>query len=438
MHDPRIRRAAVTLAAALFVGAPALAQACTKFVSEAGSGRVATLERPARDLGNIAADLEPGDVVCITGGTFHGRADSGADHITVPVEIYGGFAPDFSHRDPWGAHVTVLTGIHNAQNFTTDPRLTIDTSAFATRLMQARGEPTEHTVVVDGVVIDHGPRNYYPDDVGSRIIRQGTPQHTPTPEAGGLLVRTGVDSTIVVRHVIVTNTAPTQGAFSFFPGAAADVTIEHSVAVNNTGAGFHLATAIAADDPENFPRYRFAHNAALFTQKHSAFGTFGGSAILLEGRIAVEIANSILAFNDAFGIDNARRASDLVLHDNVFVANAQGDYQEFDTVIGLDDIADWALEVYDAWGNTRYDLAYDISPAWGALYGARTLIDRNAAEAEVAVVESWANTVRGFFGWNLQGTDLDVDSDVWLPRMPLADAFAVAIGFEGRYGPVAP
>ncbi len=436
----RTSRTPIQFALALIVAlvGHAVAQECTKFVSEQGGGRVASLERPARDLGNIAGDLEPGDVVCITGGVFNGRADNGADRITVPVEIYGGFAPDFASRDPWGAHVTVLTGVHNAQNFTTDPRLMIDTSDFATRLMQARGEPTEHTVVVDGVVIDHGPRNYYPDEAGSRIIRQGTPSHTPTPESGGLVIRTGVDSTIVVRHVIVTNTAPTQGAFAFYPGAAADVTIEHSVAVNNTGAGFHLATAIAADDPNNFPRYRFAHNAALFTQKHSPFGSFGGSAILLEGRIAVEIANSILAFSDAFGIDNARRASDLVLLDNVFVANAQGDYQEFDTVIDLENIADWALEVFDAWGNVRYDLEYAISPEWGAFYGARNVIDRNAAEAEVEVIESWANTVRGFFGWNLQGTDLDVDSDVWLPRMSIEDVFAVAIGFDGTYGPVAP
>jgi len=438
MHHIRFRHATLVFAALLLAGAPALAQVCTKFVSEQGSGRVASLERPARDLGNIAGDLEPGDVVCITGGTFNGRADSGADLISVPVEIYGGFAPDFASRDPWGAHVTVLTGVHNAQNFTTDPRLMIDTSGFATRLMQARGEETVHTVVVDGVVIDNGPRNYYPDDEGSRIIRQGTPSHTPTPESGGLVIRTGVDSTIVVRHVIVTNTAPTQGAFAFYPGAKAEVTIEHSAAINNTGAGFHLATAIAADDPNDFPRYHFANNASIFTQKHSPFGSFGGSAILLEGRISVEITNSIFAFNDAFAIDNARRASDLVLLDNVFVANAQGDYQEFDTVIDLDNIADWALEVFDAFGNVRYDLEYDISPEWGAFYGARNVIDRNAAEAEVEVVESWANTVRGFFGWNVQGTDLDVDSDVWLPRMSLTDVFAVAIDFEGTYGPVAP
>src|SRR5690554_1936129 len=120
------------LATALLLSAAAVAQECSVFVSEDGAGRNATLERPARDLGNIADDLEPGAVICITGGIFNGRADSGTDGITVPVQIYGGFSPDFTTRDPWGAHRTIFTGIHNAQNFDTQGRLRIDTSAFAT------------------------------------------------------------------------------------------------------------------------------------------------------------------------------------------------------------------------------------------------------------------------------------------------------------------
>src|SRR5690554_6542485 len=179
----------------------AIAQECTKYVSSEGSGRVASLERPAGDLGTIAADLEPGDVVCITGGTYTGRADNGSDSIDVPVEIYGGFSPDFSRRDAWGSSRTVFTGIHNAQNFVTTARLLINTSAFATRLMQARGEPTEHRVVVDGIIFDNGPRNYYAGD-GAMIIRMGTPSDTPTPESGALVITTGVDSTVIVRHII--------------------------------------------------------------------------------------------------------------------------------------------------------------------------------------------------------------------------------------------
>ncbi len=42
----------------------------------------------------------------------------------------------------------------------------------------------------------------------------GTPSDTPTPESGGLVISTGINSTVVVQNVIVVNTAPTQGAFT--------------------------------------------------------------------------------------------------------------------------------------------------------------------------------------------------------------------------------
>jgi hypothetical protein len=66
------------------------------------------------------------------------------------------------------------------------------------------------------------------------------------------------------------------------------------------------------------------------------------------------------------------------------------------------------------------------------------VIDRNAAEDEVEAVDSWYNDVRSFFGWNLVGTDLDVDTNIWLPRMSIEDALAVAVRVEGAYGVVKP
>lgn len=439
IHARSIRslRVAVAVVVLAAVGS-GLAQECTKYVSEAGGGRDASLERPARDLGNIVSSLEPGDVVCIAGGTYTGRADSGADRIEVPVAIYGGFAPDFSMRDPWGAHRTVFTGVHNAQNFVTDTRLTIDTSGFATRLMAARGEPTEHTVIVDGIVFDNGDRNYYADDAGLRIIRLGTPGRTPTPESGGLVIRTGVTSTIEVRHVLVVNTAPTQGAVALFPGAGAQVTVRNNVAVNNTGVGFHLGTAIAADDPADFPTYLFENNVSVFNEKHDPFGGIGGTGVMVESGTHVTLTGNIIAFNDLYGIDNAKRADDLVVTDNVIVGNALADYLEFATKIDLEDLEDWAEFVADGRGNVRLELDYALSEAWGVAYASRTVIDRNAASEDVEAVDAWYNDVRSFFGWNLVGTDLDVDSAVWLPRMSLDDAFAVARRFEGRYGVEAP
>lgn len=422
----------VVLGALSSVAAQNFREMCTKFVHEAsGSGREATLERPARDMGNLISELVPGDVVCIAEGVYTGRSERGVDRIEIPVSVIGGFSPDFRARDPWGAHKTIFTGVHNSPNFETQTRLTIDTSNFATRLMEARGEPTDHMVIVDGIIFDNGPRNYYSDETEVMIVRQGTPSHTPTPESGALTVRTGINSRVLVQNNIAINFAPTEGVFSFFGGKAAEVTIRNNVAANNTGAGFRLGTSFTGDE---VPYYSFTNNISVFNQKHTPFGSFGGSGIMLESSTDVEITNSIFAYNDNFGVDNSKRAPGLVLNDNIIAANANADYMEFDLKIQLRFIEDEADFIREARGNRGDPIRFDVDAQWGNAYASRNVIDRNAAEAEVQVVDAWYNDVRSFFGWNLIGTDLNVDSPIWLPRLSLDDALNIAVLADGQYG----
>lgn len=397
---------------------------CTKFVHAAsGSGKAATLEKPARDLGNIISRLEAGDFVCIAEGEYKGRGASGVDEINMAVSVIGGFSPDFTTRDPWGAHKTIFTGEHNSKNFKTQTRLSIDTTKTATRLMEARGENTAHAVIVDGLIFDNGPRNYYKTNQQALIVRKGTPADTPTPESGALTISTGVNSVVVVRNNIAANFAPTEGVFSIFGGKGAKVLVENNAAINNTGSGFRLGTSFTGDDT---PSYTFRNNLSAFNQKHTAFGTFGGSGIMLESSTNVEITNSIFAFNDNYGVDNTKRSADLVLNNSIIGANLKADFVEFDLETSVEYIEDEADLVMEASGNQAGVPKIAIPEDWFNLYTARTIIDRNAAEADVRVVESWQNDVRGFFGWNLQGTDLDVDSAVWLPRLSLEDAVAAA------------
>ena len=399
--------------------------ACTKFVHGAsGSGKSATLEKPARDLGNIISRLEAGDVVCIAEGEYKGRGASGVDEIPLPVSIIGGFSPDFSTRDPWGAHKTIFTGEHNAKNFKTQTRLTIDTRKAATKLMEARGEKTAHSVIVDGIIFDNGPRNYYKTDREALIIRKGTPADTPTPESGALTIYTGINSTVVVQNNIATNFAPTEGVFSFFPGKSAELTIQNNAAINNTGSGFRLGTSFMGDDS---PSYVFRYNVSAFNQKHTAFGTFGGDGVMLESGTSVEITNSIFAFNDNYGVNNTKRSPGLILNDNIIAANLTADFVEFDLETSVEYIEDEADLVEEASGNQTGLPKLAVSQDWFELYAARNVIDRNAAEANVQALDSWQNDVRGFFGWNLQAADLDLDSPVWLPRLKLDDAVAASL-----------
>ena len=90
--------------------------------------------------------------------------------------------------------------------------------------------------------------------------------------------------------------------------------------------------------------------------------------------------------------------------------------------------------MYDAFDNSGELHTFGVSEGWAARYSAREIIDRNAAEADVEVVDAWYNDLRSILGLNLIGTDLDVDSEVWLPRMSLEDVFAVALLYSDQYG----
>ena len=405
---------------------------CTKFVHrETGEGKVATLEKPAKDLGNIISRLEQGDVICIAEGTYTGRGDRGVDDIDLAVSVIGGFSSDFASRDPWGTHKTVFTGAHNSKNFETQTRLSIDSKKTATRLMASRGDPTEHTIIVDGIIFDNGPRNYYKTDKEALIVRKGSPTHTPTPESGALSISTGVNSTILIKNNIATNFAPTEGVFSVFGGKGAKVEISNNVAVNNTGSGFRIGTSFTGED---IPQYKVNNNISIFNQKHSAYGTFGGSGIMLESGTMVEASHNVFAFNDNYGVDNTKRSKGLVLNENIIARNAKADMVEFNLEMDYEAIEDEADLLDEARDNSDAAPTFEVSEDWGRYYASRNVIDRNAAEEEVKVVKHWANDVRSMFGWNLIGTDIDADSPIWLPRMSLEDAMATAKYYDDMAG----
>jgi len=396
--------------------------------AENGKGKTGSIEKPAKDLGNIISKLEPGDVIYIAGGTYLGRGENGADSIGMPVEIYGGYDEAFENRDPWGATKTIFTGVHNSDNFVTDYRLAINTTDYGTKLKEVRGEPTEHTVVVDGIIFDNGPRNFYGGD-GAKIIRMGTAGDTPTPESGALVVTTGINSTVTITNNIAINTAPTQGVFSLKPGRSAIVTVNNNAAINNTGIGFHLSKSYAGDDEAEFPTFTMENNISILNEKHDPIATYGGSGVMLESGTHVTMTGNIFAMNDYYGIDNARRASAVIMNENLIFANAISDYLEFDTKIDMEDIEDWSDLMDEASDNVNEFVEFGFSEQFAATYMARAVIDRNAAEEDVQAVDSWANDARSIFGLNLEGTNISIDSDVWLPRMELDDAMNVI----GRY-----
>lgn len=399
-----------------------------------GSGKEGTMQAPAKDMGNVLDLFAAGDRIFIAEGSYVGRGENGSDEIAVPVEIYGGWSDDFSTRDPWGQHKTILTGSRTTQNFAITPRLSVNTSRFSTNV-----RPVAHKVVVEGVIIDHGPRNTYTSNSELRIKRKAAANSLFSPDTNAMAITTGQQGEIVVQGCIVMNAAASQGAFAFFPGKGGKVLIKNNAAINNTGFGFHLSRSFNSTNTAEQPAYTFQDNMSLFTEKYDPFSqTQGGSAIKLEANVQYLLTNNIFGLSDFYGIDNAANAKGIVVRDNLFFGNVVADYLEFNTKMKVGALADEARNVADGKGNVVQQANLKVSQRWANAYMARNVIDRNIAEAKVSAPNTGANQLRSILGLNVQGGSIGADSEVWLPRMSLDDAMSVIGRYGDKYGPFIP
>ena len=415
----------------LSLAASVAAQGTTYYVSAAkGKGKQGTKENPVRDLSVIAPSLKAGDTVMIAGGTYLGRADSGSDQIGVTCKIIGGWNDEFTTRDPWGANKSILSGDNKTKNWNFNARLWLN----------CRGQKEAGEIVIDGLIVDNGARNYYAKDEGNKILRKANPStgNNATPESPGIYVDTPRNSTATVTNCIVMNTAPTggTGAIYAFGGENAALTITNNLVINNTGTGINCVSSWHPHDNKGFPNFTVAENTVLFNWKYDPYATHGGSALKMDGDTVVNAHNTVFAFNDYYGVDNAKKSKDLTLKNNLFGLALVGDYQEFSTVLELKTLDENAQMLSkDSGGNVNEKLALQLDPKWSASYAQRNVIDRNAAESDVKVKDGWQNDVSSMLGLNLKGTDIKADSDVWLHRLAVADAVKAGNKkFSGKYG----
>jgi hypothetical protein len=415
-----------------------MAQAKDWYVSVSrGRGKKGTLKKPAKDLGNILKKLKPGDRVFIAEGTYLGRGKNGHDQVLVPVEIYGGFSDDFSKRDPWGAHKTILTGDNSSKNWKGGYRLSVKLAKWRdskTWTGKSRYDAPAHRIVVDGVIVDNAPRNRYKTDKRHKIVRTANPKKNqmPTPESGGISVSPWWGGDAVVRNCVILNTAPTQGVLALWGNKNSRMLAENNLILNNTGNGIQVLTSWHPRDGVSIPRFVIRNNTSLFNHKHDPIASYGGSGMAVESDCLVQATGNVLGFNDYYGLDNMKRAKAMIFNGNLLFANIQADYIEFDTRIGLEAMEDEAELLDEAEDNSGEALVVPVSAEYKGLYLARNVIDRNAAEADVKALNTGANALRSMLGLNLQGSAMKVDSEVWLPAMAVDDGLRAAGAFGGK------
>lgn len=410
------------LMVSIFVLSSSLVMADEYFVSIGrGKGKDATKEKPAKDLGNIVAKLKDGDTINIAEGVYVGRDESGSDVVPVAVKIIGGWADDFSKRDPWGAHKTIFAGV-NTMGGSTQYRLTVSPKNCA-------------EILIDGIVFDNGPRNHYQGDQELIISRQASAakNRNATPESGAIKLELPKKCAGTISNNVVMNTAPTGGAISAWGHQAGTLTIKNNLVINNTGEGIFAYSKWKSDKDQ--PQFIIENNTVLFSWKHDPIATYGGNGLKLDQEIKLTASNNVFAFGDYGGVDNIKVAKKITLKDNLFTGNRLYDYREFNTSVKVSEFEDEADQLEASTGNLTAEIKVPVGDAFAKLYAGRKEISRAAVDAKAKASNNGANALRGMLGLALQAGAVADDAEVWLPRLGMDDAIkAGTTKYEGKYG----
>ncbi len=389
-----------------------------------GSGQAGTIDRPAKDLGNIIHHLKPNDRIHIAEGVYLSKGARGSDEINVPVKIYGGYDTRFTKRDPWDAHKTIFSGVNEYMK-STDPRLYIRTD----QQRESNGRKSSGSeIVVDGIIIDNGPRNRYHQNKNLAIRRKASPksQQNPSPESGGIVIVASHFTNVAVQNCVVMNTAPTEGAISVRVFKGGKGNIQNNFCINNTGYGIHARTGYMGSDSQFLPSFTIKNNTVLFTWKHDAIASYGGDALALDQNLVAEVKGNALGYGHMGGLYN--KGAKLKLNDNLFTGNRTYDYKERNDKMAVADIVDEAMYLDpQSSDNTGLLIKIPIGERWANLYANRKEVSRAAVDAAVTVPNSGANQLRSIFGLNVQGTGVAMDAEIFLPLISVEEALPAGL-----------
>lgn len=389
-----------------------------------GTGKLGTKEQPAKDLGNIIYLLKPNDRIHIAEGIYMSKGKRGSDEINVPVQIFGGYDVTFTKRAPWTDHKTIFTGTNEYKKLTT-PRLYIRTD----QQRGANGQLAQGgAILVDGIIVDNGPRNRYHQEKGLAIRRQASPKsgRNPSPESGGIVIVASHYMNVAVQNCVVMNTAPTEGAISVRVKKGGKGYIQNNLSINNTGYGIHARTGYVGSDPKLVPSFLIQFNTSIFNWKHDPIASYGGNALALDRELTATINQNVLGFGHFGGIYN--KGANITLTNNLFTGNLKYDYKEINDEMIVTDIVDEAERIDpNSTGNNTALLQIAVGERWAKIYGERKELSREEVDASVSAANSGANQLRGMLGLNLQGNSTAMDAEIFLPRLELDEAIPVGL-----------
>jgi hypothetical protein len=264
-----------------------------------------TKEAPFKNLEAALKVAKAGDKILVAQGNYVGLRDKGYLEAPEPVEIYGGYASDFSVRDVVKYPTTVAPNNESA-------------ASGRKPLLSILKVPAGSSFVLDGFVFDRGEQNAYsPKEgvipgLGGRILSE-----TEKPSTGNSTVfeplvcftnkvNAKIEGTLTIRNCVFLN-----GHFGIQGGfKKGTVHILNNVFVANTMAAIEIFGTGGKKGPkgpiEKDGNVEIANNTILFTWSRLKDFADMGYGIRVMTMLSYDIHHNLIGCNVLTGIDHTR------------------------------------------------------------------------------------------------------------------------------------
>lgn len=264
-----------------------------------------TREAPFKNLEAALKAAKPGDKICVAQGNYVGLRDKGYLEAPQPVELLGGYAPDFSARDIVKYPTMVAPNNESA-------------ASGRKPLLSILNVPAGSQFILDGFIFDRGGQNAYsPKDgliegLGGRILAE-----TEKPAAGNSTVQeplvcfTNKVNAKVEGELIIRNCVFLNGHFGIQGGfKKGTVKVLNNVFAANKMAAIEIFGTGGKKGPKG-PIAKDGHveiagNTILFTWSRLKDFADMGYGIRIMTMVSYDIHDNLIGCNVLTGIDHTR------------------------------------------------------------------------------------------------------------------------------------
>lgn len=384
-----------------------------------------TKEAPLKNIWKAVANAKPGDVIHVAEGNYPGKMKCGWVQLDKPVSLVGGYAPDFSVRDPL-KHKTMFQP-KNAQN---------DKKGSAMALLKIDFKNQKgFKMLIDGFIFDDGFASSYhetkgkPQGFDTGMWLEGPAMNKlrdkfPSANRYSLFATLGygTQGDLEIRNCTFVNGSNFGANINWFEGK---VTMKNNVFCNNRMIG---ANVQSSNGKPGMVKWEFENNTVLFTWSRLNDLADMGFGVRVNANVEAEIEDNIIGLNVLTGFDNTKgngKTKKIKIDGNVFFLNRESDIQmtvspsvakvrvdEFEDLEGTDgiesiednvDLAD--PKVFAGRINAKY-----LNSFLSMKYSEATKLD-----------EGKCNGLRSVLGLPLQGT-IKTTCDMYANRYPMEDA----------------